>query len=133
MVLPPPPLYRALLATQFLLVVAPTTAVVENSIACDSAALELAQSIHHARGRNQSNMQRDIAMFSGCGRRTLLGMLLLLYVVCVNGSPLSHERYQVTTFGAERRARWSLEGKTAIVTGGTKVPAEMVTSSCVTL
>lgn len=67
-------------------------------------------------------------MFSGRVCRTLLGMLLLYASVLagtnsgrVSGSPISHERYQVTTFGAERRARWSLEGKTAIVTGGTKV------------
>lgn len=44
----------------------------------------------------------------------------------VNGSPLNQERYQVTTFGAERRARWSLEGKTAIVTGGTKVTTRLL-------
>lgn len=67
-------------------------------------------------------------MFSGRGCRTLVGTLLL-YVSVLAGtncgrvkvSPLSHERYQVTTFGAEKRARWSLEGKTAVVTGGTKV------------
>lgn len=60
--------------------------------------------------------------------RMFLGYLLLYLCVLagskvgrVLGSPLSQERYQVTTFGAERRARWSLEGKTAVVTGGTKV------------
>ncbi|CAM9901035.1 unnamed protein product [Pylaiella littoralis] len=59
--------------------------------------------------------------------RTVLGyMLLYLFVLTgskdrrVLGSPLSQERFQVTTFGADRRSRWSLEGKTAVVTGGTK-------------
>lgn len=64
-------------------------------------------------------------MFSSMPRAllsyALLYVCVLINVWGVQGSPLSQERYQVTTFGAERRARWSLEGKTAIVTGGTKV------------
>eukprot|EP00903_Cladosiphon_okamuranus_P012876 g12026.t1 len=72
---------------------------------------------------------KKMAMFSGRGTRTPMGTFLLYAYVCllllveserVSGSPLSNERYQVTTFGAERRAQWSLEGKTAVVTGGTK-------------
>lgn len=39
----------------------------------------------------------------------------------------SQDRYHITTFGAERRARWSLEGKTALVTGGTKVMVSVLT------
>eukprot|EP00752_Nemacystus_decipiens_P007792 g6959.t1 len=66
-------------------------------------------------------------MFSARGGSTLLTTLLVYVSVLagtnsgrVTASPLAPERYQVTTFGAERRARWSLEGKTAVVTGGTK-------------
>ena len=70
-------------------------------------------------------------MMMSSGRESRRTLFLYLYVLVfvfaggsvgsVVGSPLSPERYQVTAFGAERRARWSLEGKTAIVTGGTKV------------
>lgn len=60
-------------------------------------------------------------MFLCSGRMIQVLVLTLSAVASVWASPLSQERFQVTTFGAERRARWSLDGKTAIVTGGTKV------------
>ncbi|CBJ29612.1 tropinone reductase, putative / tropine dehydrogenase, putative [Ectocarpus siliculosus] len=59
-------------------------------------------------------------MFLCSGRMIQVLVLTLSAVASVWGSPLSQERFQITTFGAERRARWSLEGKTAVVTGGTK-------------
>lgn len=48
----------------------------------------------------------------------------------VPGASLSQERFQITTFGAEKRARWSLEGKTAVVTGGTKVCGRVDYDTC---
>eukprot|EP00904_Undaria_pinnatifida_P005626 jgi/Undpi1/2193/HiC_scaffold_12.g05579.m1 len=58
-------------------------------------------------------------------RRTTIWARKLLAVaaLCFYGAAsLSQEQQHrgITTFGAERRARWSLEGKTALVTGGTK-------------
>lgn len=75
--------------------------------------------------------------------RTVLGLslslLLYLFVFTgskferVLGSPLSQERFRVTTFGAQRRSRWSLEGKTAVVTGGTKVRVRVWVQSTVNI
>lgn len=66
--------------------------------------------------------------------RKLVGLVVALYC-CSGAASFSQDQHLVTTFGAERRARWSLEGKTALVTGGTKVmwPLSMGASSFILL